>query len=349
LRVSACLKDRWFEFLSAHGANFDNGVVRDFGDAAGELAATVPGNVIADLSHFGVLTASGEDAREFLHAQLSCDVRGLAANAWTYGSYCSPKGRVLANFLLWQESDGFRLLMPGSVIPALQSRLQKFVLRAKVKLADRTAEQVILGLAGADAHGAAGSVIGDAPQAAYAIATDAGKTLIALGAAQLVFVMPAEKAPEIWSRLALTLKSVGTPCWEWLDISHGLPWITDPTQEAFVPQMANLELLGAINFKKGCYPGQEIVARAQYRGEVKRRLRLARVRSDTAPVPGQDLFSDDQVKQSAGTVVNAAPAPEGGFDLLAVVQLEAAASSTVRLGSPIGPVLQFRALPYASP
>ena len=161
--------------------------------------------------------------------------------------------------------------------------------------------------------------------------------------------MPAEKAPEIWDRLVPTLKPVGTPCWEWLDISRGLPWVTGPTQEAFVPQMANLELLGAINFKKGCYPGQEIVARAQYRGEVKRRLRLARVRSDTAPVPGQDLFSDDQAKQSAGTVVNAAPAPEGGFDLLAVVQLEAAASSTVRLGSPIGPVLHFRALPYASP
>jgi tRNA-modifying protein YgfZ len=173
--------------------------------------------------------------------------------------------------------------------------------------------------------------------------------VMALGATQLLSVIPAEEAPEIWGRLVPPLKPVGTPCWQWLDIARGLPWVTGSTQEAFVPQMLNLEILGAINFKKGCYPGQEIVARAQYRGEVKRRLRLARVQSDAAPVPGQELFSDDQVKQSTGTVVNAAPAPAGGFDLLAVMQVDAAATSTVRLGSPIGPALEFRALPYAAP
>jgi len=339
----------WLEFLSANGANVENGVVRDFGDTAAELAAAASGNVIADLAHFGVLAASGADAREFLHAQLSCDVRNLAVNASTYGCYCSPKGRVIANFLLWQESDSFRLLMPRSVLSVLQSRLQKFVLRAKVALTDRTHEDVILGLAGPDAVRAATMVVDETPQTAHTIAATGGKTLIALEAAQLVFVLPAKEAPGIWNRLVAMLKPVGTSCWEWLDISRGLPWVTGPTQEAFVPQMLNLELLGAINFKKGCYPGQEVVARAQYRGEVKRRLRLAQVRSDTVPSPGQELFSDDQPKQSAGTIVNAAPAPESGFDVLAVAQKEAAASSAVRLGSPIGPVLQFRALPYAAP
>jgi folate-binding protein YgfZ len=174
-------------------------------------------------------------------------------------------------------------------------------------------------------------------------------TAIAIDGGRFVLVAPVAETPAIWDRLAGPLTPVGAPCWEWLEIANGLPWITAATQDQFVPQMANLELIGGVNFRKGCYPGQEIVARMQYLGQPKRRLFLAHVDAEASPAPGESLVADDAGGQSAGTVVNAAPAPHGGFDLLAVVQTASAGTATVRLGSPAGPALRFRPLPYAVP
>ena len=158
---------------------------------------------------------------------------------------------------------------------------------------------------------------------------------------------PPLHAVRIRAALSVTLRPVGAPCWEWLDIRSGLPWITAPTQEQLVPQMANLELVGGVSFQKGCYPGQEIVARTHYRGKLKRRMYLASVASGRAPAPGDNLFSDDLPGQASGLVVNAQRSPEGGYDVLAVTQIDSRASSSVRLKTPDGPVLRFLELPYA--
>ena len=339
----------WLSFLVSRGANVADGVVRDFGDARRERATTAVASLVADLSHYGVLAASGADARSFLHGQLSCDVEGLADDAAAYGAYCTAKGRVLANFLLWAEAGTFFLLLPRSLVSGIRKRLQMFVLRSKATLDDRSAALAVLGAAGPAAAGAVAGFVAAVPAAPLTLARGRDATAIAIDGGRFVLVAPVAQAPAIWDRLAGPLTPVGAPCWEWLEIANGMPWITAATQDQFVPQMANLELVGGVNFRKGCYPGQEIVARMQYLGKPKRRLFLAHVDAEASPAPGESLVADGSGDQSAGTVVNAAPAPEGGFDLLAVVQTGSAETATVRLGSPAGPALRFRPLPYAMP
>ena len=338
----------WLASLASRGATVADGAVRDFGDAPRERAVTASGSIVADLSQYGLLAAAGADARAFLHAQLSCDVEDLTEDAAVHGVYCTAKGRVLANFLLWSEAGTFLMLLPRALGPGIRKRLQMFVLRSKVTLADCSDDRVVLGLAGAGACDAVKALVGSVPAGSLKIARGGGVTALAIDDDRFVVIAPVAQAAAAWDRAAGALTPVGAPCWEWLEIAHGLPWITPATQDQFVPQMANLELIGGVNFRKGCYPGQEIVARTQYLGKPKRRLFLAHVDAEASPVPGDALVADGG-DQSAGTVVNAAPAPQGGFDLLAVVRTASADSATVRLGSPGGPALRFRPLPYAVP
>lgn len=343
------MNNSWLRFLANAGATLEAGIVRDFGDPRRELAAADGGDLAAPLAQFGLLAIAGDDARSFLHGQLSCDVQGLTDVRATYGCYCSPRGRVLANFMLWQEPDGFRMLLPRSLIPGLRKRLQTFVLRAAVTLADRSDDELVLGLGGPSAFEVAAGMAGPAPQGLMQVARLDRITAISVPGQRLLWVAPLRWGPALWEHLARALQPVGAGCWTWLDIVAGLPWIeAAATQDEFVPQMANLELMGAVNFQKGCYPGQEIVARTQHLGRPKRRLRLAHVAADRPPAAGDRLVADHG-DQSVGMVVNAALAPTGGVDLLAVVQTASAASSAVHLASPNGPALGFRPLPYAVP
>jgi folate-binding protein YgfZ len=342
------MHSEWLAFLGSRGANVaDGGVVRDFGDPARERAAAAGGSIVADLSNYGLLAAAGADARAFLHGQLSCDVEGLADDAAVYGVYCTAKGRVLANVLLWTEAGTFFMLLPRSLAAGIRNRLQMFVLRSRVTLDDRSGSLAVLGTAGPAAAGAVAALVGASPTAPLKTARSGDTTAIAVDGGRVVLAAPVAQAPAIWDRLAGRLTPVGAPCWEWLEIASGVPWITAGTQDQFVPQMANLELVGGVNFRKGCYPGQEIVARTQYLGKPKRRLFLAHVDAEVSPAPGASLVADGD--QPAGMVVNAAPAPDGGIDLLAVVQTASAEAATVRLGSSTGPALRFRPLPYPVP
>jgi folate-binding protein YgfZ len=338
----------WSDFLSARGATLDDGVVRHFGDPAAELDETAGGSVVADLSHLGVLGVAGPDAEAFLQGQLSCDVAGLGTDASTFGSYCSAKGRMLASFLLWREADGFGIALSRTLAGAIEKRLRMFVLRAKATVVDRSAERVLIGVAGGAAEAALHAAAGTPPQQAHRVARSDGVTVLRLPANRFLVAAVPDRATAVWEALSAKLRPVGTPCWEWLDITAGMPLVTARIQDELVPQMANLELIGGVSFQKGCYPGQEVVARTQYRGRTKRRMFLARVQG-AAPTPGDPLYSEDLGDQASGAIVNAAPAPGGGFDVLAVVHTSSAADSTVHLGSPDGAPLRFRPLPYAVP
>lgn len=343
----------WQQWLQSAGAQVEDGVVRNFGDPRGELEAARSGSVLADLSHLGVLDFTGPDSEAFLHAQLSCDVRSIDASSSSYGSYCTPKGRMLANFLLWRlsagVSSGFRMVLSRSILATAQKRLRMYVLRLRVQLTDTSDSAVLLGASGDAAQRALGAVLTGPPQDDHELRRfGEGSTAISLPGGRFLIAVAAEGASKLWSDLAATLRPVGTPCWEWLDIRSGVPSVTAATQEQFLPQMTNLELIGGVSFKKGCFPGQEIVARTQHLGKVKRRMFLAHVEEAQAPPsPGDDIFSDDIPGQASGTVVNAQPAPGGGYDLLAVVHHSSRESSAVHLGSTDGPVLRFLDLPYA--
>lgn len=301
------------------------------------MSPSSPINGIAPLTHWGVIRARGADAATFLHSQLTNDFAGLDRSAARLAGYCSPKGRLLASFVAWKAGDEDILLAcDAGVLPATLKRLSMFVLRARCKLSDASAEVPLFGVAGApaDAGRASLPVWGrhELDGGQWIRLPDAGGTPRAL----LAGAGLDGEAP------AMTLDA-----WRWLEVQSGVASIEAATVEKFVPQMLNFELVGGVNFQKGCYPGQEIVARSQYRGTVKRRTFLFDV--DAPALAGQEVFDAADSTQPAGMVANAAPQP-GGAGSSALVEVKLAAlDAALHLGAPDGPTLRRRELPYRVP
>jgi folate-binding protein YgfZ len=340
----------WQDFLSRQGARMADARVLDFGNPAAELAAAQGGTVIADLSQLGLLAFSGEDTAEFLQNQFTNDVRGLHADGAAWNGYCSAKGRMLANFLMWKSGPDTCLQMSGDIREAVLKRLRMFVLRSRVSGRDATDENVRLVLAGPQAATALAEAGLAMPDGLMKTKASEQGLSVRIGADKFVLSVAPEHAPVIWAALAKHATPVGTAAWDWLRLTNGIPMITARTQEEFVPQMVNWEVLGGVSFHKGCYPGQEIVARTQYLGKLKRRMYLAHLDGSEAPDAGDNLYSPDMEGQASGMVVNAAPAPGGGFDLLAVAQIESvAARQPIHWKTADGAVLSLKDLPYSLP
>lgn len=293
---------------------------------------------IAPISHLGVIRVQGDDAASFLHNQLTQDFALLDLQHARLAAFLSAKGRMQASFIGFKRSSAEVLLVCSlDLLPATLKRLSMFVLRSKAKLSDATAEFALHGLIG-DALAAAGGT----PQARPWDKQD-------LGEASLVHLYPAAGQPR-----ALWIAPQGTPApeapaltaetWLWSEVQSGVATLSQPLFELFVPQMLNYESVGGVNFKKGCYPGQEVVARSQFRGTLKRRAYL--VRADAALAPGMEVFAASDAEQPTGTVVQAAPAPDGGWVGLVSMQI-ASAGEALHAGSANGVALDVQPLPYA--
>jgi folate-binding protein YgfZ len=243
--------------------------------------------------------------------------------------------------------DGYLLMLPAEIAPGIAKRLGMFVLRSRVKITDVSELFARLGIAGDNAASIVAAHFGEAPRALHAV-EKGGAICVALDESRFVALVPPSAAPAMWDLFLQRATRSGADDWEWRSIQAGIPTIVAATQEAFVPQMANFDLVGGVSFKKGCYPGQEIVARTQYRGGLKRRMALTHVEGAERPAPGDSVYSDAFGDQAAGTVVNAAPAPDGGFDALVVAQLESLANRDLHLQSPDGPRLDIRSAPGPS-
>ena len=339
--------ESWKTFLLSQGATIEGNAALHYGDPAAERASAVNGTIVADLSQLGVIAFRGEDAAAFLQGQLTNDVRALHADGAQWNGYCSPKGRLLGNFLMWRQGEDYCLQLSGDILPGVLKRLSMFILRAKVQGRDASDETVRLVVAGPGAAAAVSAAMGTLPETAMHSTTSAAGHVVRVGEDKFVLSVVPEQAPAVWQVLRQVATPVGAPVWDWLRLSAGIPMIVAATQEQFVPQMVNLEAIGGVSFQKGCYPGQEIVARSQYLGKLKRRMFLAHVDAEAAP--GDSLYSADLEGQATGTVVNSAPAPDGGFDLLAVAQVESAASQVLHLKSGDGAALTLKPLPYALP
>lgn len=337
----------WQNFLQRQLASLHEGSVQHFGDAQGELSTAQTCTVLCDLSQFAVLRVTGEDAQNFLQNLFSSDVREVSAQRAQFSSFNSAKGRMLATFLIWQTGADYFLQLPRSLAAAIQKKLSMYVLRAKVKISDASDELVCLGLAGSEAATLVEECFAALPQEAMAVVHDSHGSVHRLGAQRFQIVTTPQQAQALWKCLNDGARPAGAHCWDWLNVRAGIPMILPATQEQFVPQMANLELIGGVSFKKGCYPGQEIVARMQYLGKLKRRMYLAHVAGEARA--GDELYSPEMEGQACGMVANAAPAPGGGYDLLAVVQISSHDTHPVHLGSLQGEALQFEPLPYAFP
>ncbi|HDR9091295.1 folate-binding protein YgfZ [Burkholderia vietnamiensis] len=305
------------------------------------------------LAQFGVIDVAGDDAATFLHGQLTNDIEHLDAASARVAGYCSPKGRLLASFLAWREGHGVRLLVSKDVQAAVQKRLSMFVLRAKAKLSDASDAVAVVGFSG-DVRDALSGVFDALPDGVHVKVDGPAGVLIrvpdAAGRKRYLWIGPRAEVDARIAALAGTLPVVSPAVWDWLDVRAGEPRITQPVVEQFVPQMVNFDVIGAVNFRKGCYPGQEVVARSQYRGTIKRRTALAHVAGETDSVhAGVELFHSDDPGQPCGMIVNAAAAPAGGVDALVEIKLAALDSGTVHVGAADGPALAFDTLPYAWP
>ena len=297
---------------------------------------TVSFNGAARCGHLGVIRATGEEAAKFLHGQLSQDFVLLDSGHARFASFCSPKGRMLASFVGFKRSaDEILLVCSQDVLPAALKRLSMFVMRAKVKLSDASAEWAVWGLAGS----AVNAALPDAPWSLLARPEGGAQVRLYPGAgvARALCVTPADAPPQA--------AALSDGDWAWLEVMSAVVGITQPIVEAFVPQMLNHESVGGVNFKKGCYPGQEVVARSQFRGTLKRRAHLMACEAPLSA--GQDVFHSSDNEQPSGTVAAAAANPSGGWNAVVSMTTSSALDGAVHLASGSGPQLSLLPLPYA--
>ena len=345
-------------FLEQQGARDIDAATSAIGSFVSNSAGAPPmTDFLVPLTSFGLIAASGDDAASFLHNQLTNDVNHLGPGEARLAGYCTPKGRLMATFLMWQAKGKILLQLPREMQPAIQKRLQMFIMRAKATLADAGEQNVQLGLAGPAATAVLKTWFPELPATPYAKIDGETGTLIRLadtadidnpaaaGVARYLWVLDADAACAAWPALAATLQPAGAAVWQLAEVRAAIPAVTAATQDRFVPQMINFEAVGGVNFQKGCFPGQEIVARSQYLGKLKRRMLPATVESINTSA-GMDVFSSADPEQACGMVVSAAQNGATSSACLVEIKLAALASS-VHLGSIDGPLLQFYALPYA--
>ena len=301
-----------------------------------QQATHLSGGVLLD--HLGIIKIEGDDAAKFIHGQLTQDFSLLDTTGARLAALCSPKGRMLASFIGYKDAQGtIFLVCSKDLLATTLKRLSMFVLRAKARLSDASDQYRIYGLAG-DAVLTAGTAAGtpwakaDLPDAAVAIT-----------------LYPAAGAPrQLWIGTATTALPAVTPLskelWHWSEVQSGVVTLSAPMADQFVPQMLNFESVGGVSFKKGCYPGQEVVARSQFRGTIKRRAFI--VHCESVMHPADAIFAEADPTQECGLVLQAAPAPQGGFDAIISGQISAISEGSLHLSDPEGPKLSVLTLAY---
>lgn len=309
----------------------------------------IPTHWLCLLPTLGLLSVSGQDAAKLLQGQTTCDLIGLPDNASTLGALCTPQGRALALFRAYRAGAAINMLLPGELIESVQKRLHLYVLRTDVRIEDAGAQWRFFGVGGANLEQALTACGLPWPGSTGAIASFAhGHCLHLPGddSARVLFVVEANAADTLLATLQGAGYALVDPArWQLADIRTGLPTIHAETVEAFVPQMLNLDRLGGISFNKGCYTGQEIVARSHYLGTLKRRMYHLECTAAETPAPGTTIFQEGE-DQGAGTVITAAASANGRCELLAVLNIRALETGKLRLGSRLGPTISQLPLPY---
>jgi folate-binding protein YgfZ len=340
------MNNEWLSFLISQSARIGPGGEVEFPGAPAQADCA-----LVDLSHLGLIAVRGADGASFLQGQLTNDIREVSGEHSQISSYCSPKGRMLACLRVLRRGEDYLLLIPRDLLEPFLQRLRLFILRARVTLEDVSDTLVQVGLAGDCAEALL--------QQSFPVLPALANNAVHLGRLGLIrmpgstprFLLlgPAEAVAALWSRLSPPAVPVGAAYWSLLEIRAGIPAIHPETVDAFIPQMTNLHLVDGVSFTKGCYTGQEVVARTQYLGRLKRRLYRAAVESPMPPRPGDPLYCQESTSgQGPGQIVDAQPSGAGRYELLAVVEIEAAEGGRVRLSAD-GPVLRFLPLPYPIP
>jgi tRNA-modifying protein YgfZ len=305
-------------------------------------------NGFAELRSAGLIAVRGADASAFLHAQLTSDVAGLPSMRTQYSGYCTPKGRVLATFLLWRTDDEVTLQLPEDLRAEVQAKLSRYVLRSRVELAAATESVRLFGVWGSDAPETVQQISGDVPASTHDLVPAEEMRVARVPGNRFIIAARADTAERVHAALRSRMAEAPESTWSRLEIEAGVPIVVRETQDQYVPQMLNFDLIGAVSYTKGCYPGQEIVARMHYLGRLKQRMYRIHVYGAEAPRPGDALYSAAFGDQASGGILYVAPCDEG-YEALAVIQTSSARSGTLHWKSPDGPAIQLKPLPYSIP
>ncbi|MEJ2619239.1 MAG: folate-binding protein YgfZ [Candidatus Thiodiazotropha sp.] len=327
------MNEEWTEFLTSHTVS--------------DQQSPEMNCALNDLSHLGLIRVSGEDAEAFLQGQMTNDIREITETHSNLAGWCNAKGRMLANFRCFRRADDYYLQTPVENLPDVIKRLGMYILRSKVNLSDASDELIRIGLSGDCSEALLEPFFDEMPEQPNDVQQQDQLTLIRLPGKKPRYeiIGPIKQLQEIWQTAEGQAQSATADFWSLQDIQAGIPTIYQATKEAFVPQMTNMQLIDGVSFTKGCYTGQEVVARMQYLGKLKRRMYLAHVETNTPPQPGDELYAKLSTSgQGTGKVVEA-QASGGGYDLLAVIEIASAEEDQVLLGEQGSP-LKIVNLPY---
>lgn len=310
------MNPNWKNFLLSEHAIFDNdnGIVFPSPVHEGDKR-------IYPVSYLGVLTVAGKDAAKFLQGQITCNINDITDTHSSLGAMCNPKGRAITTFLLVKNADAFLVILPIELLAAVKKRLQMYVLRSDVALTDSSDELCLIGLSRQPAEAAE-----------QRFATSRQENIVVDFQGRSLVIAEADNAKTLWAeQIKQGFQPESSAQWRYLDIISGIPWLTTETSEEFIPQMLNLDKLGGISFNKGCYTGQEIVARTHYLGKTKREMFLAE--SDVTAVPEPNSTIIDDSGQSIGKVLYAQNGPDS-CKMLIVLQVSDTNTYNLRLENP---------------
>lgn len=342
------MNSTWEKFLVSNNAIIENNSVKSFGLSVDEEQAAYSNFVLADLSHYTLIEASGDDVIEFLQGQFSNDIKLVTEELGQLSAYCNPKGRILANFRIFKRNDHYFLRLHSDIAEATLKRLRMFIMRSKVELQNSSDTLSRIGIAGINATSALSEIFSELPKNTDESLTENELTIIKLAGILPRYEIhgPLEKIKELWEKSQTEGTPVGENSWNLLTIRAGIPEIVAETVEAFVPQMVNLQAINGLSFTKGCYPGQEVVARMHYLGKLKRRLFICSAETDTLPISGTPIMVHDENEQKVGQIVSASWTSKNTIELLAVLQIEKAQNNELHIKSSDGPILKLLDLPY---
>ena len=344
------MKPEWQAFLKDAGAEFSSHKLSSFGNPRREQRIIDTGLIVSDLSYLGLISVNGDDALEFLQGQFTNDIRQVTEHHSQLSAYCTPKGRMLASFRIFQREHTYYLRLPTELLETTMARLRMYILRSKVTLKDATNALIGIGFSGPNADKRLAEILADPPTQADAVSHTQDYTILRTPGPHPRYEIYGhlEEMKSLWGKMDVHGAPVGSSTWSLLDIRAGIPVIYPETSEAFTPQMANLDLINGVSFQKGCYTGQEVVARTHYLGKPKRRMYRIRINSNQEVLPGTPLYcASSDSEQGAGSIVNAQINADDMTEALAVIQINDAQNGSLKLNDKTGPAITVLDLPYA--
>lgn len=347
------MNNDWKNYLLQNGAKLSNKDTSDglfhFNDEASDNQKAGNADVLCDLSHYSTIVLAGDDAKTFMQGQFTNDVDKVSEDNSQLSAFCNNKGRMLANFRLFEHQQNYFISLNQNLVDQSIKHLQNYILRSQVAIQDISEQLIHIGLSGDNATTLLSAYIATINQEIDSVSHSENYIAIRIAGSKPRYEIfcSLEHAKTFWQEVAKQAEVVNSSVWDYLNIQAGLPFINASTSEEFVPQMANMELINGISFEKGCYTGQEIVARMHYLGKLKKRCFKVHLETENKPKAGDKLYAENaRAGQNTGAIILAEKNPESGYDALAVIQI-ADTESNLFLNDANGPAVTVKELPYS--